>query len=173
MEVCYNKHYVAVDDRGRITDGWSNGPLYDKNISEAICINERGSYQFRLVPGGEENPPLFTVDNIPLYKLVDNQVVPRPEDEIDADRAAIFAPGPTAAEQLEAQITYTAMMTNTLLGQTQVVYTSIRTTDTILNLDKIKRWYKFELWTAEMVKEAVLKKVLTKKEASQILGEEA
>lgn len=115
MDGFYNKHYINVDDQGRIFAGWSDGPHPEKDTTGAICINEQGGYQFRLYPGGEENPPLRSMDGIPLYKWEDGQVVPRTEDELAADRAAIPAPPPTTQERLEAQVTYTAMMTDTLL----------------------------------------------------------
>ena len=115
MDEFYNKHYVTVDEQGRVIDGWSDGPRPDKDISGAICINEQGGYQFRLTPGGEENPRLYTGDGIPRHKLVEGEVVKRTVEEIEADRSDIPAPGPSAAERLEAQVVYTAMMTDTLL----------------------------------------------------------
>lgn len=38
--------------------------------------------------------------------------------------------------------------------------------------EKIKAWYKFSLWTAEMVRNAVVKTVLTAVEYQEITGEE-
>lgn len=130
----YNKHYVTVDDQGRVTDGWSDGPFPDKDRSNAVCINAQGGYQFRLTPEGEENPALYTREGIPLYKLVDGQhpqgarpsrmeaelptagqLEARSEAELSADRAALPAPGPTAQDRLEAQVAYTAIMTDTML----------------------------------------------------------
>lgn len=81
-----NKHYINVDGRGRITSGWSDGPHPERDITDAICINDQGGYQFRLSPGGEENPPLYTLDGIPLYRWDGAQVLPRTEEEIEADR---------------------------------------------------------------------------------------
>lgn len=115
MEEQYNNHYVTVDDQGRIVDGWSDGPFPGKDTTGAVCITQQGGYQFRLTPDGEENPALYTREGIHLYKLADGQVEARGEEEVSADRAAIPAPGPTAAERLEAQVTYTAMMTDTML----------------------------------------------------------
>ena len=117
MEEFYNKHYVTVDGRGRIVEGWSDGPKPHKATDAALCINQRGGYQFRLADGGEENPPLFTREGIPLYKLEGSLVAARTEEEVRADQAAIPSPGPTHAERLEAQVTYTAMMTDTLLEE--------------------------------------------------------
>lgn len=115
MDEIYNKHYVAVDDLGRIVDGWSDGPRPDKDTESAFCINERGGYQFRLITDGEENPPLRNMDGIPMYKLVDGKVVKRKDNEIDADRTNIPPAPPSNADRLEAQVTYTAMKTHTLL----------------------------------------------------------
>lgn len=81
-----NKHYINVDDQGRITSGWSDGPNPDRDTTQAICVNDQGGYQFRLTPDGEENPPLYTMDGIPLYRYDDGQIVPRTEEEIAADR---------------------------------------------------------------------------------------
>ena len=64
----YNKHYITTDAQGLITSGWSDGPHPDRDATNAICINEQGGYQFRLFPGGEENPPLYTMDGVPLYR---------------------------------------------------------------------------------------------------------
>lgn len=111
----YNRHYITTDDHGRITSAWSDGPNPTSDITGAICINEQGGYQLRLFPGGEENPPLYGMDGIPLYRWDGEQVIRRTEEEIAADRAAIPEPPPTQAERMEAQITYTAMMTDTLL----------------------------------------------------------
>ena len=53
-----NKHYLLVDEAGRVLAGWSDGPFPDRDTSGAVLLREDGGYQFRLFPGGEENPPL-------------------------------------------------------------------------------------------------------------------
>lgn len=75
IEPLYNKHYVQIDSSGNIISGWSNGPHPNKDISNAICINEKGGYQFILFPSGEENPNLFDIDGIPLYKYEDGEII--------------------------------------------------------------------------------------------------
>lgn len=119
MDTYYNKHYIAVDDQGRITDGWSDGPHPEKDTTGAICITAQGGYQFRLWDKGEENPTLYDMDGIPLWKWseTDHRAYRRIASEISADRAAIPEPPPTAQERIEAQVTYTAMMTDTLLEE--------------------------------------------------------
>ena len=95
MEQFYNKHYIKVDSSNRVVEGWSDGPHRDKDTTDAICINDKGGYQFR-INGGEENPALFDWNGImPLYKYEGGEVVKRTEEEIEADRAALAQPDPT------------------------------------------------------------------------------
>lgn len=82
----YNRHYITTGPDGLITDGWSDGPHSSKDTTNAICINKQGGYQFRLTPNGEENPPLYTFDGIPLYKYENEEVIERTEDEIKQNR---------------------------------------------------------------------------------------
>lgn len=110
MSEFYNRHYITVDTQGQITAGWSDGPQPNRDTTGAICINEKGGYQFRLAAGGEENPPLHMMDGIPLYHWDGEQIIPRTEEEIAADRAAMPKPPPSAQEQLRADIDFLAAM---------------------------------------------------------------
>ena len=84
----FNKHYITVDGNGCIVDGFSDA--FRTSAETDICINEDGGYQFRLFPGGEENPFLYAYDHmIPLYKYEDGEVKKRTQEEIDADIAAL------------------------------------------------------------------------------------
>lgn len=67
MEDIHYKHFIIVKD-GYIVKGWSSGPYPDRSINDAICINNNGSYQFRLESDGEENPNLFDELGNPIYK---------------------------------------------------------------------------------------------------------
>lgn len=111
----YNRHYITVDAQGRIVDGFSDA--FREPGANDICINEQGGYQFRLFGGGTENPVLRNENGISLYKYEGGAVVRRSADEIDADIAALPEPAPTADERRDAQIFYTAMMTDTLLEE--------------------------------------------------------
>lgn len=128
IDESYNRHYITIRPDGAIADAWSDGPHPNKSTENAICINEQGGYQLRLlvafyrdVKGDvwhqrtEENPPIYTEDGIPLYKWDGSQVVPRTEEEIEADRAAIPAPPPSAQEQLRADVDFIAAMTGVSL----------------------------------------------------------
>lgn len=104
MDMYYNKHYITVDAQSRITNGWSDGPCAERDTTDAICINEQGGYQFRLAPDGEENPSLYTMDGIPLYRWDGQAIQPRTGEEIAADRAALPAPPPSEMERLRADV---------------------------------------------------------------------
>lgn len=110
MNSFYNRHYITIDAQNRITGGWSDGPHRDRDTSDAICINDKGGYQFRLAPGGEENPPLYTMDGIALYKWDGQAVQPRTEEEIAADRASVPAPPPSEQERLRADVDFLAAL---------------------------------------------------------------
>ncbi len=97
MNEFYNRHYIIIDARSCIIDAWSDGPHRGRDTANAICINDHGGYQLRLFPEGMENPPLYTIDNIPRYKLVDGKPVSRTDEEIEADRKARPEPEPDAA----------------------------------------------------------------------------
>ena len=107
----YNKRYITVDEQNRIIDGFSDA--FRQPSDTDICINDRGGYQFRLFPGGEENPCLYDWGHmIPLYKYENGEVIRRTEEEIAADIAAIpvVEPEPTETERNRADIDYLAVM---------------------------------------------------------------
>ena len=119
MQNYYNKHYIAVRPDGAITDAWSDGPHPEKDTTNAVCINEQGGYQLRFClyyPNlnchiqTEENPPIYTMDGIPLYRWDGSHVITRRDKEIEADRAAIPAPPPSPQEQLRADVDFLLAM---------------------------------------------------------------
>lgn len=81
------KHYIRLDSTNRIVKGYSDA--FEQPQEGDICINEDGSYQFRLEPDSQENPPLTDYDGIPQYKYADGAVVARGIVEIEADRVAL------------------------------------------------------------------------------------
>jgi len=86
----YNKHYIVTNDQNHIVDGFSDA--FRTPTENDICINEQGSYQFRLIIGGElteENPPLYEgFGAILLYEWNGSEVVRRAEADLEADRLA-------------------------------------------------------------------------------------
>lgn len=121
MDGHYNQHYIITDQDNRIIDGWSDGPYPMRDTTNAICISEQGGYQFRLFPGGEENPPLHTIGGIPLYRWDGEQVVARSEEEISADRAAIPEPPPSPLEQMRADVDFLAAIQGVKLWTTSEI----------------------------------------------------
>lgn len=112
--VYYNKHYIIREDN-IVIDAWSDGPNPEKDTADAICINKHGSYQFRLYPDGEENPPMFAIDGISLYKWDGEQVMPRTEAEIEADRVSVPEPPPSEIERVRADLDFLAVMLGVVL----------------------------------------------------------
>ena len=104
MDEYYNKHYIKPDSSNRIIGCWSDGPHPDRDTTDAICISDKGGYQFRLFPDGEENPFFYDMNGIPLYKWDGQAVVKRTAEEIAADRAAIPAPPPSEMELLRQEV---------------------------------------------------------------------
>lgn len=95
----FNKHYIIVDGRDRIVDGFSDA--FRKPSETDICINEKGGYQFRLFPNGEENPSLFEEHGVPIYRY-DGSVAERTSEEIESDIVSILAPLITATHNILA-----------------------------------------------------------------------
>ena len=50
------------------------------------------------------------MEGIPLYRWDGAQALPRTDEEIEADRAAIPAPPPSAQERLRADVDFLAAM---------------------------------------------------------------
>ena len=109
--------YALADEQGRVTriegeyslpadlDGWTL-------VEQGAPCDRLNLAQSHYLP-----KPLRTEDGVPRYKLVAGQVVERTADELAADRAAIPAPAPSQLDRIEAQTTYTALMTDTLLEE--------------------------------------------------------
>ncbi len=83
----YNKHYILLDSQNNIIEGWSDGPHPSKDTSKAICINEKGGYQFTI--DEEENPSLMNMDSIYLYKYEDGRIVKKTSSELRVERTLL------------------------------------------------------------------------------------
>lgn len=111
------RHYVTLNEQSRVTAGFSTGehPGLGPGEHDALVTDDGGA-AFALL--GVEHPALFTddKDKIPLYKWDGGAVAARTQAEIDADRPGPEPePVPSDMDRLEAQVVYTAMMTDTLL----------------------------------------------------------
>lgn len=92
---------------------------------------------------------------------------PYTEEELAA-RAA--AEQPSQLDRVDAQATYTAMMTDTLLD-TPAVYGIREETPTASMAEKIRKWFAQGLWGAPQVAQAVEKGVLTQAQYEEIVGD--
>lgn len=110
MEEFYNTYYLRTREDGAIIDAWSDGPHPEKDTAGAVAYNTKGSYQMRLYPDGEENPSIWTMDGIPMYKYIDGEITPRTSEEIEDERAKLPPAPPSEMEQLRADVDFALAM---------------------------------------------------------------
>lgn len=91
--------YVQTDEAGRITAVNSSAFV---DLDWGTEIDQGFGDQYHHAQRNYFPRPIYTMDGIPRYKLVDGQAVERTEEEIAADRAAIPAPPPTQEDRLSA-----------------------------------------------------------------------
>lgn len=108
-------HYIKVDNKGNIIDGWSTGPNNQRDTADAIAINKNGDYQFRLIyedgSYSEENVSLWNMEGIALFKYIDGKAVRKTDDEINAEIALIPPPPASPFDQMRADIDFISAMT--------------------------------------------------------------
>ena len=114
FETPKSKVYIQTDTEGRIVR-CEGGYTTPADLSGWLEIDEGNGDRYNLCQSHYFDGGLYTVDGIPRYKWDGSAAVLRTEEELEADRAAIPAPGPTQLDRIEAQTTYTAMMTDTLM----------------------------------------------------------
>jgi len=84
-----NKHYIRVDEKGRIIAGLTDDNIaYPDGVQESDIFTHEGGRLFELLADGEwlTNPPLTDTDGVCLYKRVGDLNVSRTPEEIEADR---------------------------------------------------------------------------------------
>lgn len=86
------------------------------DLKDFIQIDEGEGDKYNLAQTHYLDKPLMTEDGIYQYKYENGEVVERTAEEIEADREAVPIV-PTQMEQLESQVFYTAVMTDTLLEE--------------------------------------------------------
>ena len=103
MEMFFNNHFIRIDERNRIVNGFSDVPEFNNPPPQEgetnILINDKGGRHFRLLIDGEfteENPVwmLRNEQNVPLLKwdTKNKKIVRRSEKEIQADIEATKPP---------------------------------------------------------------------------------
>lgn len=120
MEGNKSKVYILLDSKNRIIrcdGGYTIGNI--DNIAQWIQIDEGNGDKYNLCQTYYFESGIYTGDGFPKYKYVNGNIIERSEDEIASDRAAIASvvPAPSQLDKIEAQVTYTAIATDTLLPE--------------------------------------------------------
>ena len=105
--------YVCTDDVGHITAINSSAFLTD--TAGWTAIDEGCGDKYHHAQGNYFALPLYGPDGCANYKLADGAPVERTDAEKAAEIAARPAPEPTPLDRVEAQVAYTAIMTDTML----------------------------------------------------------
>ena len=105
-----SKVYVVADDLGRIIRCEGQYTLPDDLIGWSLIEEGPPCDRLNLAQSHYFPEGIYTSDGIPRYKLLNGKPEARTEDEIEADRAALASPAPTALEQLRADVDFIAAM---------------------------------------------------------------
>lgn len=114
-EIMVSRVYVLTDQRGCITriEGEYSLP---SDLTGWVLVEEGASCdRLNLAQNHYLDSGIRTDDGILRWKLVDGACALRSDEEIATDLAALPAPASSQMDRLEAQVTYTAMMTDTLM----------------------------------------------------------
>lgn len=109
-----SKVYIQTDTQGRILR-CEGGYTTPADLSGWTYIDEGTGDRYNLCQSHYFDGGLYTYDGIPRYRWDGSQGILRTAEELDADRAAVPAPAPTAQEQLRADVDYIAAMTGVSL----------------------------------------------------------
>lgn len=107
--------YVLPDEQGRVTriEGEYSLPA---NLTDWVLIEEGSPCdRLNLAQSNYLDGGLYTDDGTLRWKLMDGTCVLRSDEEIAAEQAAMLETAPSQLDKLEAQVVYTAMMTDTLM----------------------------------------------------------
>lgn len=106
--------YILLDEKERIVrvEGEYSLP---SDLTGWVQIDEGYGDRFLLAQSHYLDGGLYTTQGIPRYKYEGGVCVLRSEAELAADRDALPKPQPSQLDRVEAQATYTAMMTNTMM----------------------------------------------------------
>ena len=106
--------YILLDEKERIVrvEGEYSLPA---DLTGWVQIAEGYGDRFSLAQSHYLDGGLRTLDGILRWKYEDGECVLRSEAELAADRDALPKPQPSQLDRVEAQATYTAMMTDTMM----------------------------------------------------------
>lgn len=114
LETSKSRVYILLDEKERIVriEGEYSLPA---DLTGWVKIDEGYGDRFSLAQSHYLDGGLYTMQGIPRYKYKDGACVLRSEEEVEADRAALPPTAPTQLDRVEAQVAYTAIMTDTLM----------------------------------------------------------
>ena len=114
IEIQKSRVYILLDAQNRITriEGEYSLPA---DLTGWVQIDEGYGDRFSLAQSHYLDGGLYTMQGIPRYKYEGGVCVLRSEAELAADRDALPKPQPSQLDRVEAQATYTAMMTDTMM----------------------------------------------------------
>ena len=114
FEMPKSRVYILLDEKERIVriEGEYSLP---PDLTGWVQIDEGYGDRFSLAQSHYLDGGLYTIQGIPRYKYEGGVCVLRSEAEIAADRDALPKPQPSQLDRVEAQATYTAMMTDTMM----------------------------------------------------------
>lgn len=114
LETSKSRVYILLDEKERIVriEGEYSLPA---DLTGWVQIDEGYGDRFSLAQSHYLDGGLYTMQGIPRYKYEDGACVLRSEEEVEADRAALPPTAPTQLDRVEAQVAYTAIMTDTLM----------------------------------------------------------
>lgn len=117
MEEMKSRVYALTDSENRITriEGEYSLPA---DLEGWILVEEGTPCdRLNLAQSHYLDKPLMTEDGFYRYKWDRTHIVERTEEEIDADRANVPPTPPTWEERMEAQVLWTAVSTDSYLGE--------------------------------------------------------
>lgn len=114
FEMPKSRVYILLDEQNRITrvEGEYSLPA---DLTGWVQIDEGYGDKYSLAQSHYLDGGLYTMQGIPRYKYEGGSCVLRSSEEIAADRDALPKPQPSQLDRVEAQATYTAMMTDTMM----------------------------------------------------------
>ena len=114
FEMPKSRVYILLDEKERIVriEGEYSLP---SDLTGWVQIDEGYGDRFSLAQSHYLDGGLYTTQGIPRYKYEGGVCVLRSEAELAADRDALLKPQPSQLDRVEAQATYTAMMTDTMM----------------------------------------------------------
>lgn len=103
MQTPKSRVYVLTDAQGRITrvEGEYTLPT---DLTGWTLIDEGYGDAFNLAQTHYLDKPLYTQDDVMRYKLEGGKIVERTAEEIEADKAALPKPEPTAEDDTNAMM---------------------------------------------------------------------